>query len=151
MSICILSHQEHYSWREGSFKDGWENFLLRTRMKPKTRKTKCDRCRIQSLCSMCPANGELESLHAESPVEFLCEVAHLRAYALGIDVPAHGNCECCTGGKTHAKLQASAARIRKGEIDVGSWVPAMPAPLLPILQQAAGCGTGCGSCGSAHP
>ncbi len=152
MSICILSHQETYSWRGGSFKDGWENFLLRTRMKPKTRQTKCDKCRIQSLCSMCPANGELESGHAESPVEFLCEVAHLRAFALGIEVPEHGNCECCTDGKTHAKMTASALRIRNGEIDVGSWVPAMPALVLPILQEASGCGagTGCGSCGATH-
>ncbi|MGA6953706.1 MAG: radical SAM protein, partial [Candidatus Acidiferrales bacterium] len=100
MSICILSHQEHYSWRGGSFKDGWENFLLGTRMKPKTRQTKCDKCRIQSLCSMCPANGELEGGHAESPVEFLCEVAHLRAFALEIEVPAHGDCACCAGGET---------------------------------------------------
>jgi hypothetical protein len=43
-------------------------------------------------------------------------------------------------------------RIRNGEIDVGSWVPAMPALVLPILQEASGCGagTGCGSCSSTH-
>jgi len=36
---------------------------------------------------MCPANGELESGDAEAPVDFLCQVAHLRAYTLGVSVP----------------------------------------------------------------
>jgi len=104
---------------------------------------------------MCPANGELENGHAESPVEFLCEVAHLRAMALGADTPAHGDCECCKGGKSYESLRRSAEKIRNRQIDVGSWTPAIPtvtATLLPILSDAAGCGTapggGCGSCGS---
>jgi hypothetical protein len=104
---------------------------------------------------MCPANGELENGHAESPVDFLCEVAHLRAMALGAEIPVHGDCECCKGGTSHESLRRSAEKIRNRQIDVGSWTPAIPtvtATLLPILSDAAGCGTapggGCGSCGS---
>ncbi|MGH7838638.1 MAG: radical SAM protein, partial [Candidatus Binataceae bacterium] len=144
MSICVLSHQETYDWRNGSFREGWENFLWRTRTKPKTRHTKCDACRLQSLCSMCPANGELENGDAESPVDFLCEVAHLRVLALGQQAPAHGECECCPGGILHAGLLDSAARIANGEIDVGTWTRASSASVLPVLQEAAGCGSGCG-------
>jgi radical SAM protein with 4Fe4S-binding SPASM domain len=146
MSICVLSHQESYDWRSGSFSAGWNDFLGRVRSKKKTRETKCDRCRLHSICSMCAANGELEKGDAESPVEFLCEVAHLRAMALGVDIPAHGECECCVGGEAHAKLSRSADRIRNGDVNVGSWIP-QPAA-LPILQQSAGCGSGYGSCGA---
>jgi hypothetical protein len=63
-------------------------------------------------------------------------------------VPAHGECECCAGGASHEKLAQSAERIRKGEVDVGSWTPAARNTLLPVLQQASGCGSGCGSCGT---
>jgi radical SAM protein with 4Fe4S-binding SPASM domain len=148
MSICVLSHKETYEWRSGDFMAGWNGFLARERSKKKTVKTKCDTCRIQSLCAMCAANGELENGEAESPVDFLCEVAHLRAMAMGVAVPAHGECECCEGGVSHASLTRSAERIRKGEIDVGSWTPMHPVALLPILQQSSGCGSGCGSCGA---
>jgi len=147
ISICVLSHQESYDWRSGDFRAGWDDFLGRVREKKRTRQTKCDSCRIHSLCGMCAANGELEKGDAESPVEFLCEVAHLRAMALGVSVPVHGECECCEGGLSHEKLTKSAERIRNGEVNVGSWIPAQPTALLPVLQQSSGCGSGCGSCG----
>ncbi len=47
---------------------------------------------------MCPANGVLECGDAEEPVDFLCQVAHLRAYAFGIPISPHGECEYCPGG-----------------------------------------------------
>jgi hypothetical protein len=53
---------------------------------------------------MCPANAELECMDAESPVDFLCEVAHLRAYAFGIPVAPHGNCEYCEDGSRHQEI-----------------------------------------------
>jgi hypothetical protein len=63
-----------------------------------TRLTKCVACEIKAMCGMCPANAELEAGDPETPVEFLCHVAHLRAHALGIAVPPHGACEYCEGG-----------------------------------------------------
>jgi len=149
MSICVISQQEHYDWRNGSFEEGWTGKLFATRTKPKTRETRCDRCRIQSLCSMCPANGELEAGDPESPVDFLCQVAHLRAYTLGFEIPEHGECPCCVGGIHHSALRQSSERIRTRQVDVGSWAPQATQPLFPILGSSSpGHSGGCGSCGT---
>jgi radical SAM protein with 4Fe4S-binding SPASM domain len=95
MNICILSGSETYDMRKGSFREGWESFLSEMRQKKITRQTKCLNCKIKVMCGMCPSCGELENRDPEEPVDFLCQVAHLRAKALGIAVPPHGECEYC--------------------------------------------------------
>ena len=151
LTICVLSHRDSYDWRRGNVREAWDTFFSRVRQKPRTRPTKCDRCGIQTLCGMCPANGELENGDAEEPVEFLCEVAHIRAEALGMAVPEHGACAFCAAGARHGEVARSAERIRAHEINVGERVPAQA--LLPIVGSGAShgsCGDGlCGSC-SAH-
>ncbi len=145
MSICVISQQELYDWRKGSVRDGWDNFLLKVRTKKQTRLTKCKRCRIQSLCSMCPATGELENGDPESPVDFLCQTAHLRVMSLGFEVPEHGPCECCAGGRYHEDLVHSAVRIQEKQIDVGAWTaPSNPFSILKESSEGSGCSGGCG-------
>jgi radical SAM protein with 4Fe4S-binding SPASM domain len=144
MGICVISQQETFSIREVGVSAVWEESLLRLRNRKRTRVTKCVQCRIQSLCGMCPANGELESGDRESPVEFLCQVAHLRAAVIGVEPPAHGECDFCAGGSRHAEVLESARRIASKEIDVESWVG--PQPILPILNNSHAAGS-CESCG----
>jgi radical SAM protein with 4Fe4S-binding SPASM domain len=144
MGICVISQQETFSIRDVGVERVWEDSLLQLRSRKRTRVTKCKQCRIQSLCGMCPANGEMESGDRESPVEFLCHVAHLRAAAVGVDIPAHGECEFCAGGSQHAEVMESAHRIANKEIDVESWTG--PQPLFPILSNS-NVTSGCGSCG----
>jgi hypothetical protein len=94
---------------------------------------------------MCPATAELENGDPESPVEFLCEVAHLRAVALGLKVPTHGACDFCNGGSREQQVTDAARAIRSREIDVDSW---SSPPLLPVLNNSrahSGCGDHCGS------
>ena len=146
MSVCVLSHQDGYNLREGSFQEGWEGRLAEIRESVRTRPTICTNCQIQSLCSMCPANGELENGDAESPVEFLCQVAHLRAYALGLDVPEHGDCSCCSEGRHHEALRASAKRLQE-KLANDDFISPPSKALLPVLQAQTGCGGGCRSCG----
>ena len=146
MSICVLSHRETYDVRQGSVREGWNNFLLQVRKRERKRMTKCMDCKIHSVCSTCPATGELETGDPESPVEFLCEVAHLRALALGFEVPAHGDCAFCDEQERKRALAESAARIRSREVDVAHW---SAPPLLPVLNSAVAA-SGCGSCGQAH-
>ena len=148
MTICVLSHNEGVSLRDGGFLKGWNGGLQEIRNQERKRPTICDRCRIRSLCSMCAANGELENGDPESPVDFLCQVAHLRAYALGINPPEHGDCSCCEGGAHHADLKCAAERIREQK-SIPVYMPAASAGVgLNILQAPAGCQSGgCGSCG----
>ena len=145
MSICVLSHQDTYDIRTGNVRTGWDHFLLSVRQRKATRPTKCTECRLRAVCSMCPANGELENGDPESPVEFMCEVAHLRALTLGFEIPQHGNCEFCTHPERQVALRDSVRRITSQETTPAAWT--QPQSILPILnnsQTASGCG-GCGS------
>jgi len=149
MSICVLSHQEGYNIREGSFREGWEGPLLEIRQKPSKGPTICGRCQLRPMCGMCAANGELENGDPEKPVEFLCQVAHLRVYTLGYEVPEHGDCSCCKPGKTREALFESAARIQRGM--AGTERVEIPRKIEPfkILQAQNSCQSGsCGSCGT---
>jgi radical SAM protein with 4Fe4S-binding SPASM domain len=112
MSLCVLSRRDTYDLRRGSFREGWEECIRTLRSRKITRLTKCVACEIKAMCGMCPANAELEEGDPESPVDFLCHVAHLRAHALGIAVAPHGACEYCEGGAHHTELLASTARLQ---------------------------------------
>lgn len=113
MSLCILSQKDLYDLRRGSFRDGWDRFLGQVRARTITRQTKCVSCELKSACGMCPANGELENADPESPVDFLCQVAHMRAYTFGFTVRPHGECEYCPGGKRHEELMRAVARLKQ--------------------------------------
>ena len=112
LSICVLSEAHKYDIRSGSFREGWEGFLHRERVKKVTRPTKCVACALKSVCGMCAAFGELENGDPEAPVDWLCRTAHLRAMALDIPVAPHGKCEYCEGGMAHPALAEAAARLR---------------------------------------
>jgi len=144
MGICVISQQDTFSIREAGLQKVWEGSLAELRNRKRTRVTKCVECRIQSLCGMCPANGEMENGDKESPVDFLCHVAHLRAEVIGVEVPAHGECDFCAGGSEREAVMESARRISTKEIDVESWVG--PQHLLPILNNPSAAAAGCGSC-----
>jgi radical SAM protein with 4Fe4S-binding SPASM domain len=146
IGICVISQQETFTIRDASAKQVWQESLLQLRARKRTQITKCVQCRIRSLCGMCPANGELENGDRESPVEFLCNVAHLRAAAIGVEVPTHGVCRFCAGGSEYEELRESARRIVIKEIDVESW--SGPQQILPILNNSSVVAGGCGSCGN---
>jgi radical SAM protein with 4Fe4S-binding SPASM domain len=149
MSICVISHQQGYNIRSGSFREGWEGRLHDIRKQERKRHTICHRCQIRSICGMCPANGELENGDPESPVDFLCQVAHLRAFALGWDIAEHGDCPCCGPGALHTGLLESARRIQSQKFDSTHWESSRPPlPALNVLQPADQRSGGCSSCAS---
>jgi radical SAM protein with 4Fe4S-binding SPASM domain len=144
MGICVISQQETFDIRRDGLQLTWEHSLKELRTRKRTRVTKCIQCRIQSLCGMCPANGEMENGDRESPVDFLCNVAHLRAAVIGAEIPEHGECEFCAGGNQHQELLESGRRIRSKEVDVDSWTGTQQ--IFPILNNASAA-AGCGGCG----
>jgi radical SAM protein with 4Fe4S-binding SPASM domain len=148
MSICVLSQNDLYDLKGGSVSEGWEDFLRKVRLRKMTRLTKCVACNLKAMCGMCPANGELEHNDPESPVDFLCQVAHMRAHLLGLPVPPHGDCEYCPGGAGHGKLMASVAALPQLARDTSP--PAGLGKLLPMAASGAGASGGCatGGCGS---
>ncbi|MBN1570662.1 MAG: radical SAM protein [Acidobacteria bacterium] len=114
MNLCPFSQCNSYDLRRGSFEDGWQNSILNLRRKKSFRITKCAACEIKAMCGMCPANSELEQGDPESPVDFLCQVAHLRAYALDIPVAPHGDCEYCKGGEAFPEMERLASGLKEG-------------------------------------
>jgi hypothetical protein len=98
---------------------------------------------------MCPANGELESGDPETPVDWLCHTAHLRAMALDIEVVPHGDCEYCEGGSAHARVVDAAARLRLGAQAVAPPPPMVARDGNVFLRVVNVPGAaGCGSCGT---
>ena len=163
MSICVLSEVDKFDLRTGSVREGWGSFLRQVRKKKITRITKCISCVLKEMCGMCPANGELEMGDPESPVDFLCRVAHLRAYTFGLPVAPHGDCEYCEGGVGYDELMRSVASLRQlrpGEKLVSDALsPSKGQPgraFLPVVgtelgAQGGGCSSGgCSSCSGHH-
>ncbi len=145
MSICVLSKMDMYDLRGGTFTEGWEKFLHAARGKKVTRPTKCVRCQLKSICGMCPAAAELENRDPEEPVDFLCEVAHLRAHTLGWKVAEHGPCEYCDGGSRHAHVVASGAKLSAG-VTRSRHLPVF-VDAAAMSEEGDGCGSGhCTSC-----
>jgi radical SAM protein with 4Fe4S-binding SPASM domain len=148
MSICVLSQEDRYNLRTGTFREGWEQFLRRVRdHKKTTRLTKCVNCELKAMCGMCPANGELENGDPEAPVDFLCQVAHLRAHAFGLSVAPHGACEYCEGGEGHAAMLEAAARLKNG-VGTSTEGARLILPMISDRSAEGGCSSGgCSSCG----
>jgi len=144
MTICTLSHVDEYNVRDGSVREGWETFLRSVRNRRAKRVTKCTRCALVSLCGQCAANGELEAGDAETPVDFLCRTAHLRAEAFDVVVPEHGDCEYCVGGSQRHEIDEMAVMVRERNFEALQ-LSRIAAPLA----AASSCSTGtCGACSS---
>ena len=81
LSLCIMARHQSYDLRKGSFSDGWNNFLRDVRFQPPQGDYPCNQCELLPMCGQCPGWAYFESGDQEKPVDFLCQVAHLRAKA----------------------------------------------------------------------
>ncbi len=87
--VCeLLRHPNTgYDLKNGSLRDALTNFF------PKVRQIKaenpdyldrCARCFLTGLCEQCPAKSWSEHGTLDTPVEYLCEIAHAQARYLGL-------------------------------------------------------------------
>lgn len=87
--LCMMLRDPNlvYDLRRGSIEDALENFFPNVRMiKAKNREylLKCARCFLRGLCDQCPAHSWIENRNLDTPVDYLCEIAHEQARYLGL-------------------------------------------------------------------
>jgi radical SAM protein with 4Fe4S-binding SPASM domain len=84
LSLCVLARSPSYSLLNGSFAEGWHDFLPQVRYQKATKDFKCRHCKIAPLCQRCPAFALVENGDPETPVDYICQIAHSRAEAFGL-------------------------------------------------------------------
>lgn len=84
LSLCIMARKQTYDLLKGGFEEGWTVFLKRLKEKRSGADNRCRKCGLISLCGQCPGWSQVEHGDDETPVDFLCEIAHNRAEALGL-------------------------------------------------------------------
>lgn len=75
MSICIMARKPAYDILEFGFEEAWEK-IGQLREIERQKVTKCDTCQIRGYCIQCPGWSQLIHEDYESPVDFICEMAH---------------------------------------------------------------------------
>jgi radical SAM protein with 4Fe4S-binding SPASM domain len=84
LSACMMSRVPSYDLRQGTFHEGWYEFIPQVREQKRMRETPCQYCELISLCDQCPGYAQMETGDQETPVQYLCQIAHLRAQNLGL-------------------------------------------------------------------
>jgi len=79
MSVCEMSRFQNYDLRHGSFNKGWHHSIPHCLTLKAKSNYQCGQCELISLCGQCPGWAYLETGDPEKPVEYLCQIAHLRA------------------------------------------------------------------------
>ena len=87
LGICLMYRAESYDLRSGSFHKGWHDFIPQVRCQEPDGEYGCLECDLISICGQCPGWSQMEHGDSQTPVEYLCRVAHLRAEAFGLGAP----------------------------------------------------------------
>jgi radical SAM protein with 4Fe4S-binding SPASM domain len=91
LSLCLMARQRTFSLRQGSFREGWDQFLFLERFHPDIADRPCPTCDLKAVCTQCPAWSQVEHGNSYQKVTFLCEVAQARADALHFSDIAPGS------------------------------------------------------------
>lgn len=89
---CMLLRdpQLSYNLRTGNLRDALENFFPEVRQITATNPEylkRCGQCFLHGLCEQCPGKSWSEHGTLDTPVEYLCQVAHAQAVYLGLLQP----------------------------------------------------------------
>jgi radical SAM protein with 4Fe4S-binding SPASM domain len=88
-ACLMLRHPDTvFDLRAGSLRDALTNFFPRLRRETTAKNpdylARCARCFLKGLCEQCPAKSWAEHGTLDTPVEYLCQVAHAQASDLGL-------------------------------------------------------------------
>ncbi|HJW88442.1 MAG TPA: SPASM domain-containing protein, partial [Dehalococcoidia bacterium] len=83
LQLCTMVREPSYDLTRGTFREGFYQFIPSLISRKRTKPSQCQVCSYRGLCQMCPGWAQLETADLEeSPVPYLCQVAHLRAQAI---------------------------------------------------------------------
>jgi radical SAM protein with 4Fe4S-binding SPASM domain len=86
LSPCMTARSQSYDLRKGSFEEGWNQFLPKVITQPRLAASQCEGCNLLAICGQCPAWSVLEHGNPNQKVDYLCQVAHLRAKTFGLNM-----------------------------------------------------------------
>jgi radical SAM protein with 4Fe4S-binding SPASM domain len=86
---CMMARHPDvvYNLRKGTLKDAVTNFFPKIREIRATNLqylSRCAKCFLKGLCEQCPAKSWMEHGTLDTPVDYLCEIAHTQARFLGL-------------------------------------------------------------------
>lgn len=79
LNACELARFPNYDLLRGSFKEGCEFLRHRIRSKKLDTMSECAKCEYRAICDQCPGWSQLEGKKESEKVDYLCQIAHLRA------------------------------------------------------------------------
>lgn len=86
---CLLMRDPRYchDLKNGSLREAWSSQprrLARLKARNPDYLNRCARCFLKGLCEQCPARSWSEHGSPDTPVEYLCRLAHVQARFLGL-------------------------------------------------------------------
>lgn len=120
--LCLLlRHPETvYNLRDGCLREALTSFSNNVRnleaQNPEYLR-RCARCFLKGLCGQCPGASWIEHGTLDTPVEYLCEVAHAKAFFLGLVSKKEKAWEVDTKGNNQGKDQGKPFINKK----IGRW------------------------------
>ena len=77
MSMCMMARHPSYDLRMENLEEGWK-YLKNVREKKRVLDTPCRICVAGMICNQCPGWSQMVYGDEETPVEFICEMSHIR-------------------------------------------------------------------------
>jgi len=81
LSPCEMVRFGGYDLSHGTFKEGWSRSIPELLQLKPEEEYRCGQCELIPLCGQCPGWSWLENGKPDTPVDYLCRIAHLREEA----------------------------------------------------------------------
>lgn len=120
-ACLMLRHPDTvYDLKAGSLRDALTSFFPRLREMRATNPdylVRCARCFLKGLCEQCPAKSWAEYGTLDTPVEYLCQVAHAQARDLGLITDSENAWEVADWRERVGRFAQNTSEVRrpKGE------------------------------------